>query len=241
MKKTIQWIAAVALMSCTVQASLVFTDNFTGSNCAALTNTWVNTGYVASPLAGYNILSNKAQLIGLTPTLTYNTTYASLNDGDNSFTAEVTAQLNIAPGNVNTAVGLAINAQDATHYYGVRLNGAGTVNVYQVGGRGPLSLVSFSNAVTFVQNRAYRFVVSSDTPYTFNISVADTENSANTFSTTWTDTYSNFKDGYAGLYSAGNTIHTFDDFSITVIPEPSTVGLFVISGAAVFALRRKMR
>jgi hypothetical protein len=88
---------------------------------------------------------------------------------------------------------------------------------------------------------AYRLTISSGTAGTFDYSLVG--GTLNNVTGTVSDTVGgvDFSNGYVGAYGRlSNSNPKFDNFSVTVIPEPATIGMMSL-GALITMLIRRMR
>lgn len=157
---------------------------------------------------------------------------------DNDFSVSLDVAMNTT---ASTAwAGVAFNVQDADNFYTLRYSAGGEVQFLRVvGGSVSAFLNQTGTEFTHVQNRTYRLEVTSDTDYVYSGSVTDTTDDSVVWSfSNRTDTLSKFTGGYAGIYTGINGSESFDNFSLTVVPEPATLGLVAFSAFVLMALRR---
>ncbi|MCF7817531.1 MAG: PEP-CTERM sorting domain-containing protein [Kiritimatiellales bacterium] len=231
-----------------VQASLVFTDNFDRTVASTANGADIGSGYVissTSPTAGKFQLSG-TQLAGGGGTgsanlvLSYQGLVAS-NTAGSSFQASM--DVSCATFNNGLQNGLAFNYQNSTNFYFARISNGGSLGAgYLVFGQivnGTLStFTETATGLSIAASTAYTLTISSDTAGEFGYSlIGGTVN----LSGTALDTVGgiDFSNGYVGAYAIiSNSNQRFDNFSVTTIPEPATLGMIGLSTGLLLTLRR---
>lgn len=139
--------------------------------------------------------------------------------------------------------GMAFNYQDKDNFYILRFKGGydDWQLLRNVGGS--LGLIKSGHATqpfTFHSN-FYTLTVDSDTLYDFDFTITEQGSSTIINSVTnGVDANANFTDGYAAAYTSNTGYSTkFDNFSLEVIPEPTTLGLMGVVGAASIFIRKR--
>lgn len=96
---------------------------------------------------------------------------------------------------------------------------------------------------TFTADAPFTLTVSSSAADTFDLSVIDETTSTELVLTSFTDSSLAFNSGFAGVYYELNSGQVrWDDFSVTSVPEPSSVALLTgFAGLSVVLLRRRRR
>ena len=216
-----------------------FTDDFNRANVANTSNgTLIGAGYLITSVTGegnFSIDTNKVRAggaVGNHRVLSYQG-FEAENTGGRSFETSVEITLGVYNQLINS--GLAFNFQDANNFYYARLvsqtaaeAGNGILQFGQiVAGTG----TSFAGNITGLNVEtgvAYTLTVSSSAAGSFSYGLTGgTLNLSGNFSDNVGGI--DFSDGYVGLYqsiSNGNT--QFDNFSISVIPEPASAASVVI-------------
>jgi len=250
-KKRMSIMTAIMLagMVWQAQASL-FTDNFNRTAVAGTTNgADIGSGYVISSTtatAGKFAL-NGTQLTGgggagsAHIVLSYQGLVAS-NTAGSSFQASI----DVTPSSYSVGLlnGLVFNFQNATNYYYARISagaslGAGNLSFGQfVDSTAPAAFSGTVSSLNIVTGTVYTLTISSDTAGTFDYTlIGGTLNLSGTFSDTVGGV--DFSNGYVGAYAAlSNGNPKFDNFSVTVIPEPATIGMMGLGAVAAMLLRR---
>ncbi len=221
------------------QGALI-TDDFNRADTALSSDlsASIGSGWTAGSSITEGQIASNAARVTVTESgsgMAVNTSLASLNEGRGThFTVSADVTLDSAGGGVWG--GVVVNYQDEDNFYALRYNGEGTVQFYRVwtGGGNSWSGGSF----THVPGRSYRVTVASDTPYIYDFSITDLTTDTVVFSAAGQNVgVSKHTNGYSGLYSNSNAA-TFDNYQLEVIPEPATIGLFVISSASILFWRR---
>jgi hypothetical protein len=226
-----------------------FSDDFSRLNVANTSDgSAIGASYVITSTSGdgnFSIDTQKVRAGGATGNhrvLSYQG-FEAENTGGKSF--EVSADITLGVYNQTINSGLAFNFQNANNFYYARLvssTAAGANNgALQFGQMVAGVGTTFAGNVTGLNvatGVVYNVTVSSSTPGSFTYGLTGgTLNLSGSFSDAVAG--GDFSDGYVGLYqitSNGNT--QFDNLSITVIPEPATLGLFVISSGLLLLIRK---
>ena len=234
---------AVFFMGGVASASL-FTDDF-GRADGSVGGDWISAG-----VASWAIQSSQLVETGGNAAASYlvNTNaQAATTTSALSFNVTVEAKA----GEVNDMTGIVWNWQDANNYQFYRMrwgNGTAQLEVGQVVG-GVQSLVyskQNNELASLFTSAAYIFTLAYDqdsASYTINMPPTTNPTGERNLTTFSTSEFSGVATGGgSGIYSlfktdAGNT---FDNFSVTTIPEPATVGLVVMSSMGIVLLRKIM-
>jgi len=156
----------------------------------------------------------------------YNTALSTVSGGGTNFTLSA----DVSGVTSNAWVGLVFNYQDEANYYILRFK-AGT-DEYQLIERRDSenkALVNqkISGSFSAGLGNYYTLTITSDTAGDFNFTIKQQGESAvlNTV-TAYDDSASAHTGGYAGLYGTITPNHcgAYDNFSLSVIPEPVTLG-----------------
>ena len=245
--KKIAFTALFGLLSWSAQASL-FTDDFNRANTASSTNlALLGSGYATvypptNSVPMFQITNNVLKLSGGTAknVALYQTAVQTLNTNGNSFTvsADITT---ISAVSGTLLYGLAFNVQTNGYYYALRIN-TGNTNVLQFLEVTPTNTLSTKNfnigGGLLATNSVYNLSVSSDTAGVFSFMVTGA-NLGSGLSGTITAGGTVLSGGYGGIHdSAANVGVSFDNLSITSIPEPATIGMLGIGAFAVVMIRR---
>jgi len=247
MKKSIAIISLLVSVS-SAWAALI-TDNFNRDNTAQTANTvnvggsgWVQAGDGTATGSDWFISGNTLNARNRTnPANLYNDSLKTVSGSGTNFTLSADVSAKIA----GAYAGITFNYQNASNYYVVRLRG--DFNTYQmlkvVDGVAGIIVSKTDSSQKFTLNSLYTITVTSDVAGDFDFTITAAGNSTVLNPTTsGTDTISIFTEGYAGLYvGTGLLDHTakFDNFSLNVIPEPATIGLFGVAVGVVLLIRRK--
>lgn len=183
---------------------------------------------------------------------------ASANLGTGSVGLLVNKALETVSGNGNNFVlsasvkalydsswaGVIFNYTDENNYYYFRFKSGSGSWVVQAFKNGVLDRLGAAGTapVTFENETYYTLTVSSTNLYEFAVSIKESSSGTVLVSDSriGVDATEQLSGGYGGLYQSalGNDRVRFDNFSLEVIPEPASVGLFVISGALLMLVRR---
>lgn len=130
--------------------------------------------------------------------LLYNTSLETLTATGESFEMTMDARM------VGSSIygGVAFNIQDASNFYAIRIKtGTGLYQVIRVVDGSVSAMAAETLGAAFAANVSYTFNISSDTAYSyaFHIVQTGTTNVLNT-TTSFTDSNSNFTNGYGGGY-----------------------------------------
>lgn len=231
------------------QASL-FTDSFTRANVTnATVGTNIGADYVITKVSGalptFSITSGQVTMGAAggavaNGVLSYQG-FLAKNTAGNSFAASVDITLGAYNNGINP--GLAFNFQDASNFYYARIltsgtgTGAGVLQISQMVNGAAEAVVNVAGLNLYTAT-AYTLGISSAASGVFTYTL--TGGSVN-LSNTVTDATGTaaFTDGYAGIYqNIGNTNTKFDNFSVTSIPEPATIGMMGLGALATLLLRR---
>lgn len=138
--------------------------------------------------------------------------------------------------------GIAWNYQDKDNFYALRYKNTTTSFQLLTRRNDGWTNVSSGNATeAFANNGYYTFEITSSNPYDFGYSITKVSDSTVVASGTYNPAGSDFTGGYAGFYQSdtGGAHAKFDNFSLEVIPEPATLGLVGMVGAAAFVIRKR--
>jgi len=246
-------VIGMAPVQLRAQITNSFTDNFNRANVANTTNgALIGTGYVITSVTGegnFSIDSNKVRAGGTAGNhriLSYQG-FEAENTGGNSFAASIVLTLGVYNQTINP--GLAFNFQDASNFYYARVAsqtaagaGNGILQFGQIVGGTATSFTGVNVTGLNIETAiAYTLTIGSSAAGSFTYGLTGgTLNLSGSFSDNIGGV--DFSDGYVGLYqniSNGNT--QFDDLSINVVPEPTTVSLLILSGIVAGAFLRKTR
>ena len=176
------------------------------------------------------------------PAILYNDALQTVSGGGTNFTLSLDVSAKVA----TAWAGVAFNYQDDGNYYYLRIK-EGSSNYQLIGAVGGAQtasvLVNKTDAsITFTEDVFYTMTITSDTAYNFDFTITEVGSSTAVNPTaSVVDGGGNFTGGYAGLYtpSAGGHNAKFDNFSLEVIPEPATLGLMGVMGAAAIFIRKR--
>jgi len=218
------------------------TDNFDRADTSQTSYT-VNVGgtgwtQVGDGTSGADWFINTNQLRGrprASSQVMYNTGLQTTSGDDTSFTLSA----DVSVRNVNNWGGIAFNYTDANNYYFIRYK-AGT-NEYQVlemsGGSQIVHVNKKLSEGTFAAGGWQTITVTSTGAGVFDFEIGTA------VSGSVDDSASARSGGYAGLWVTGTTSDNstwFDNFSLSVIPEPATIGLFGVATGVILVIRRKI-
>jgi len=162
--------------------------------------------------------------------------------------------LNSAVGSGFTEIGfVAINNASGAAWGGLIVNAdslAGTAITFRMSGTGAVQLlrpngttiVNDGGAISgFVSTRSYRMTISSDSSNVYGLEIYDPVNAAVVYTNNnvVNGGGSAASDGLGGFYANTANI-TYDNFSLTTIPEPSTA-LLVLGGLGILLTVRQRR
>ena len=157
---------------------------------------------------------------------------------DTNFTVQIDL---IANGGSPAAAGLIMNYTATNSFYVFRMLSDGNLQFGKIAD-GTTVNYGFSPAGTefsFLSSGEYRLIVESSTPGTFDFSISTLSGGIATlvYSNSWTDGGTALSGGYSGFYLNGGSTPRFDNFS--VVPEPGSVSLIVLSAGILFIARKK--
>lgn len=252
--KKIMAIVAVMVGSQISQASL-FTDNFDRANTSnSQDGSTIGTNYVSSgangTAAAWKINSN--QLAPMVSGIGSESGVLSYQNPAYALSGSFTVSADVTTGGTmgsSVVSGLALNYKDQDNFYalafGINLSGTGQVYLYKFNNAGTTKTTVGTSALTSAGavsiSSSYLLTATSTAAGVFNYTLATADGSTTLLSGTFTDSSSPITGGYAGLYALAGASSTFDNFSVSVIPEPATVGLFSISMLTVLVARRLRR
>ena len=249
--KKIAFTVVFGLLSWSAQASL-FTDDFNRANTASSTNpALIGSGYAVwypattNTTPQFKIATNALVFSGGTAKniSLYQNTIQTANTGGNSFTIseDITTVGTAAPA---LLYGLCFNVQADGSLYALRIN-TGSTNVLQ--------FLKFNAAGTATSTRnvaisgllatssVYHIEVSSSAAGVFDYTLTGANLGSGLSGTFTADVSGVLSNGYGGVYSsAANAGVSFDNLSITSIPEPATIGMLGL-GTLVVLLTRRLR
>jgi len=249
MKKCIK--KSIAIISLLVGGSsawaALITDNFNRENMTQTQNTvnvggtgWTQAGDGTAAGSDWFIAANVARLRDRNPNaVMYNTALSTVSGGGTNFTlsADVSGRI------LNVWVGTVFNYQDEANYYVLRIK-AGTDEYQLIERRGSVNTAIVNQKISgsFAVSSYYTLTITSDTAGDFNFTIKQQGESAvlNTV-TAYDDSASALTGGYAGLYATYTGGHSgqYDNFSLSVIPEPATMGLFSVALGVILLIRKK--
>ena len=245
MKKLIV-ILTGCLIVCVAQATLI-TDDFNRIDTAPsnLGSNWTVTAGLTGQ-AHFKISGDTAfntDYVNQNNTgkdTAYLNTLGTLNTDGKRFTISCDIKLDNT-GNSNFT-GLMFNYQDPLNYYILRYNGLGTsVGLAHVIDGVVGTFGGTAQSFTHDVSKFYTLTVSSTAAYTFDWSLKNDLGTVLCSATGATDNTSSFTDGFGGIFSANSFDNTYDNFSLEVIPEPVTLGLFGLSSIIITAFHRIFR
>ncbi|MEI8206931.1 MAG: PEP-CTERM sorting domain-containing protein [Kiritimatiellales bacterium] len=245
MKKSIA-IITLLLGVTTAWAGLI-ADDFNRVNTAYSTAgstigaNWVNPSSANKFSISNNVLYMDA-VGGGNNCILYNNAQQTLSGSGSSFTlsAQVAGHATVTA----TWQGVVFNYQNASNYYTLRFKtGAAGYQLLGVSNNATIVVKSGnSTAGNFAAGTLYAVTVASDAAYDFDYSIKSVDGLTTFVSTNSVDANSFFTGGYAGLYlgSAPNPApdSRFDNFNLTVIPEPATIGMFGLAAVLILLFRR---
>jgi hypothetical protein len=237
MKKTAV-IIGVALSISSAWATLV-TDDFNRTAAMNSTGQTIGTDWHSSRTTGQWGITNQQVVANMTEadSVLYNSSLETISGGGTNFTAslDVKALVN------NAWAGLVFNYQNPTNFYYFRYkSGASNYAIARVVDGVAGNLVNLTITGTFATNTDYSVSVASSNAYEFAYEIKETVGGSVLVSGTATDSVSSFTGGYAGILqtTTGAGRHTFDNFSLEVIPEPATIGMLSFGLVAILVSRR---
>lgn len=245
---------AVLFMALGAGAAL-FTDDFNRADVGPTTDgsligaNYINSITTAHPLKDWEISGNK--LVFPEPgfvsggnIVLHNTSVQTLSStagSSFSIAADVTVDVN------NRWAGVAFNYQDSANYCTLRIGqlSGGTKLVYQfaqvVGGTLTAAAANITDNDNLVLGNTYNVSAAYDqNTDSYTILVKDGATIMNgTTTIAGSAVNAMFVDGYGGLYASGiNMSPTYDNLSISSIPEPATLGLIGLVAVGLFGIRR---
>ena len=245
MKKSILAMSLLFAVAAASRATTI-TDDFNRANTAQSTDTsligpnWKQSAGSANQwLISGNILHARPYV---NPAIMYNDALQTVSGGGTNFTLSLDVSAKVP----TAWAGVAFNYQDEGNFYYLRIK-EGT-SQYQLiasvaGNQTAVVLVNKSDAsTTFDEDAFYTMTITSDTAHDFDFTITEVGSSTVLNPTaTIIDSGNNFIGGYAGLYTpaAGGHNAKFDNFSLEVIPEPATLGLMGLVGAAAIFIRKR--
>ena len=180
---------------------------------------------------------------GGTPMLMYNA-FTIGQDGADSYVIDI--DLSKATTNLYKWIGIAFHISvdannNATHYYAARFrvnNSSGGDSPFQIWKNDSSWSITANSSAPLTNGKEYHITVSTDNAGSFSASLYDGSTSLATVSGT-DDTP--LTGGYVGFWDSGTQVggDTWDNFVITTIPEPTTIGLTMIGLAGFGIFRRK--
>ena len=231
---------AISLLCATSAAwATLVTDDFNRTvllttDASALGGSWAQETAQGWQISGDYLHSHAA----VAPGILYNDALQTVSGNGDSFVLS----MDVAS-KVSTAwAGVVFNYQNNTNYYMLRIKSDSTSYQLLSMVDGGLGILQNSNAAsTFGEDLFYTLTVTSTAAYTFDFSITAAGSSTVIGSgANRVDSGSNFTGGYAGAYanstgwSAGH-----DNFSLEVIPEPTTLGLVGLVGVAAVFIRKR--
>ena len=162
------------------------------------------------------------------PALIYNDALQTISGNGTNFSLRA----DVSPKVASAWVGVAFNYQDDGNFYYLRIK-EGTSN-YQViaavnGNQTASLLVNKSDAsITFLEDEFYTLAVNSSSEHEYTFSITEVGSSVQVNPTDrFVDDEGHFSGGYAGLHTSVVAGHygKFDNFSLEVYPDLSSVGL----------------
>lgn len=229
-------------------AQLSFTDNFNRANTASQTSASVPNaiGDDYTITQGSWRISNNILEAEFGGGRMYQDAVGTLNTNGYSFTltADVFSGGYDDDSTELRAHGLLFNFQDDTNWYALRFRtNRNSDAIVQLQRRDSSGLTTLQTVTTPDLDRFVYYTVnissSETTAGLFNWSIAD--GSTVVVSDSFTDT--THTDGYSGFWSVGDDVVTrYDNYSVTVVPEPATYALIFALGVGAFVLvRRRFR
>ena len=227
-----------------VQAALV-TDNFDRGDTAYSTDesnigaNWVAGAADAQSAIKGNTLAYEPETVA--DNVFYNTGLAMTTAGADAWDMSFDVMLKGA----GTWGGIAFNVQDSNNYYGIRFKAGDTLGgLIRVVNGALANVTALTASTTVVAGTAYTFNVAATDAYTFTYSVTSLDGLTTLVAGTSTDVQGNFDGGFGGIYynhALNSQLPDVvgDNFSVEVIPEPATLGLFGVS-SFIFILIRKL-
>jgi hypothetical protein len=194
------------------EAGLVFRDNFN-----RVATDWADKNTSPNPVGtdwliiggNFQIISNYLN-VKFSGSMLYQANEAIMANGDgHSFKLSADFRIDVAAG--TCFAGLIFNAQDADHYYVLRIGGDGLVQFLATADGGAnWPGVFHSGNYLIPANIFYHAEISSDTPGTFHVKITDPNNNM-LFEEIVVDPQARYNGGYAGFWSLDD--HTqFDNF-----------------------------
>ena len=237
MKKFISIISL--LLGASSAWATIITDDFnradTGLNSSGAT---VGADWHSSRTTGGWGITDQKVVASMTEanTVLYNDTLETVSGGGTFFSLS----LDVTASGVYWA-GVVFNYQDADNFYWLRYKGtASNYSLVRFIGGSAKNVIATTITGTFATNTAYTLTVASSNAYEFTYEIKETVGGSVMVSGTETDSESAFTGGYAGILQSttGPGRNTFDNFSLEVIPEPTTLGLMAVCAAGALFIRR---
>ena len=242
--KTKMAIISLLLGASSAWATLI-TDNFDRADTTRTTYTvnvggsgWTQSGDGVNPASDWWISGNTARgRARASDAVMYNTDLSTVSGGGDSFTLS-TDVMTLNGGYWN---GVAFNYTDADNMYFIRFKS--DTGEYQLIERNDGVQTTHVNTTlssgTFAQDVSYTITVASDAAGKFNYSILN--GATVVVSGSVDDSANAVTGGYAGLYTTGldNAAQgVYDNFSLEVIPEPATLGLFSVAFGLILVIRK---
>jgi hypothetical protein len=167
---------------------------------------------------GYELSGGKVSPTSRDSLVVYNQ-FDTSNDGEGKeFTISVEASLSAAE--TNGFVGLAVNVQNATNFYGVRFNGKGGIQgVRYVDGSVSTFFTRSDGTLTYTPDQVIKMTIASTDAYVLSVTLTDQASGEELFFINATDSQNRFTDGSGGILSTSG-VGTYDNFSLQVLPAP---------------------
>ncbi|MGE4488708.1 MAG: PEP-CTERM sorting domain-containing protein [Kiritimatiellales bacterium] len=237
-----KWIGIIGVLFCVSSAwATLITDDFNrtaGYNSLGRLGTTVWTNGASHGQWGITNGSASANL-SLANGVVFNTSAETISGNGSSFAfqADVEAKAHAVWG------GVMFNYQNDGNYYVARYR-SNIADSFQVTKYvdGVAIKLGASGTGTLLQDVVYTIAVTSSNAYEFTVNVYEAGNPANVLISNFIRTDAGgYNGGYAGFCqnSTGLDKFRFDNFSLNVIPEPATIGLFGASATILFLLRRR--
>ena len=236
MKKFPLFLALLVMMT-SAHAAMIYTDTFSGSATANQTTnpnligsswvidsgTWALTGAGTSP-ANFALRANGGGENFITEDAVQ-----TLNTGGATFT--LASQIYL--GNTSTYLGMVFNYIDSSNYILIRAEQTNLQAYDYVNG---VRTTLFNDSISQLATSYYDINISfNGTSYIGSLTSAD---GLTTYDTHSFAPVSSLTNGYAGLYSSSSS-RFFDNFSLIVVPEPSSLFLCGFAGVALFCFHRR--
>ena len=231
-----------------VTGAALFTDDFNRADVGPTTNgsligaNYVNTNEEKDwQISGNKLVFPEPGYVPGGATL-YNTSVQTLTSAEG---VSFSIQADVTIDNANRWASLVFNYQGSDNYYSLRVSQDADQPVLkyqflQVFDGAAAAVVNKKDSDTFTLGHTYNLSVSYDQStdnYIFLVKDGSTILN-NTTNILGSELSAGFDDGYGGVSSGINMSPTFDNLSITSIPEPTTLGLVVGATFALFGIRR---